>query len=64
MNSFYFNVFVLVAQSFLKVPSPHTLALNGSEPPFLTVQSMVLLAFVVLTILAAKKFRAAGVAAA
>jgi hypothetical protein len=34
----------------------HALARNGLEPPFLTVQSMVLLAFVVLTVLAVKSF--------
>ena len=57
MISFYFNVFVLVAQSFLKVPSLHALAPNGSEPPFAVAQSIVLIAFIVFTILAVKKFR-------
>ena len=37
---------------------------NGSEPPFVRAQSMVLLALAVLTLLAVKKFRSAGVAAA
>src|SRR3954471_7594579 len=31
----YFNVFVLVVQAFLKVPSLHKLAPTGSEPAFL-----------------------------
>jgi hypothetical protein len=30
----YFNVFVLVVQSFLKISPPHALASQGSEPPF------------------------------
>ncbi len=30
----YFNVFVLVVQLFLKVPTLHELAPTGSEPPF------------------------------
>jgi len=64
MISFYFNVFVLVAQSFMKVPSLHALAPNGSEPPFAIAQSMALIAFVALTVLAVKKFRSAGMAAA
>jgi len=33
MTSLYFNVFVLIAQSFMKVPALHALAPNGSEPP-------------------------------
>ena len=57
MISFYFNVFVLVVQSFLKVPALHALAPTGSEPPFAIAQSIVLIAFIVLTVLAVKKFR-------
>jgi hypothetical protein len=64
MISFYFNVFVLVVQSFLKVPSLHALAPTGSEAPFTIWQSIALLAFIVLTILAVKKFRATGAIAA
>jgi hypothetical protein len=37
----YFNVFVLVVQSFLKIPALHVLAPNGSEPPFAIAQGMV-----------------------
>ena len=62
MISFYFNVFVLVAQSFMKVPSLHALAPNGSEPPFAVAQSVVLIVFVVFTGLAVKKFRSAATA--
>jgi len=42
----WFNVFVLIAQLFLKVPSLHTLAPKGSEPPFATAQALVLLVFI------------------
>ncbi len=53
----YLNVFVLVVQSFEKVPALRALAPTQKEPPFLVAQLTVLLLFVVLTILAAKKFR-------
>jgi len=53
----YFNVFVLVAQLFEKVPSLHALAPTGSEPPFLISEVVVLAIFVGLTIAAAIKFR-------
>lgn len=52
----YLNVFVLVAQLFMKVPSLHVLAPNGSEPPFLISQAVVMVLFIVLTIAAAIKF--------
>ena len=52
----YLNVFVLVAQAFMKVPALKALAPTGKEPPFLAVQLVVMLIFVVLTILATKKF--------
>jgi len=60
MISFYFNVFVLVAQSFLKVSSLHALAPGGSEPPFAVAQSLVLIAFIALTVLAVKKYHLAA----
>jgi hypothetical protein len=53
----YLNVFVLVVQLFEKVPVLHTMAPKGSEPPFLITQAIVMVIFVVLGILAAKKFR-------
>jgi hypothetical protein len=55
----YLNVFVLVVQSFLKVPALHALAPTGSEPPFLVAQTVVLVIFIVLTIFAVKRFRTA-----
>ena len=53
----YLNVFVLIAQLFMKVPSLHALAPTGSEPPFLISQVVVMAIFIVLTIAAAIKFR-------
>jgi len=53
----YLNVFVLVAQGFLKIPALHALAPTGSEPPFAIVQGIVLLIFIALGIGAAIKFR-------
>ena len=55
----YFNCFVLVVQSFLKVPALKALAPTGSEPPFAIVQGLVLLAFFVTGYLAVKRFRPA-----
>jgi hypothetical protein len=52
----YLNVFVLIAQLFMKVPALKTLAPTQSEPPFLVAPILVLLIFVGLTILAAKRF--------
>jgi len=60
----YFNVFVLVAQIFLKVPAAHVLAPTQKEPPFLVVQLIVMAIFIVLGIFAVKKFRAAPAATA
>jgi len=57
--SLYLNVFVLVVQSFLKVPALHELAPNGSEPPFAIAQGVVLIAFIVLGVLAVKRFHPA-----
>jgi hypothetical protein len=54
----YFNVFVLFAQLFAKVPSLKAIAPTQSSPIFGITQLIVLLTFVVLTIRAFKKFRA------
>jgi hypothetical protein len=53
----YLNVFVAVVQAFLKVPALRALAPTQNEAPFLIAQLVVVLVFVGLTILAAKKFR-------
>jgi hypothetical protein len=52
----YFNCFVLVVQLFEKVPALHTLAPTGKEPPFAITQLIVLALFVVLTVMAVKRF--------
>jgi hypothetical protein len=56
----YLNFFVLVVQSFEKIPALHTLAPTGSEPPFLVAQLVVLAAFIALGTLATLRFRRAG----
>ena len=57
--SLYLNVFVLVIQSFLKVPVLHALApsVPPSEPPFAIVQGIVLLFFVIVIIGAVRRYR-------
>ena len=57
VTSLYLNVFVLVVQMFLKIPSLHELAPKGSEPPFAIAQGVVLVLFVVLGIFAVRRFR-------
>ena len=57
MAALYLNVFVLVFQLFLKVPSIHALAPTQSEPPFAIAQITVMILFIVLIIFAVKKFR-------
>jgi hypothetical protein len=54
--SLYLNVFVLVAQAFQKVPSLHALAPTQAEPPFAIAQGIVLVIFIVLGIVAVRKF--------
>ena len=53
----YFNVFVLIVQSFQKVQALQRLAPTQSEPPFLIVQGVALIAILVLGTQAARKFR-------
>ena len=59
MTSLYLNVFVLVIQAFLKVPTLHALApsVPPSEPPFAIIQGIVLLFFVLVIIGAVRRFR-------
>jgi len=52
----YLNVFVLVAQGFLKVPALKALAPTQSEPPFVVAQGLVLVAFVAIIIGAFRSF--------
>jgi hypothetical protein len=56
MIALYLNVFVLIAQTFMKVPALKALAPTQSEPPFLFTQVVVMGLFVVLTIAAARWF--------
>jgi hypothetical protein len=57
MIALYLNVFVLVAQLFMKVPALKAMAPTGSGPPFLISQIVVMALFIVLTIVAVKRFR-------
>jgi hypothetical protein len=59
MIALYFNVFVLVIQSFLKVPALTALAPGNppSGPVFAVVQGIVLLFFVIAIIGAVRRFR-------
>ena len=57
----YLNVFVLIAQLFMKVPALKAMAPTGSEPPFLVSQFVCMAIFVVLGIGAAIKFRSEAV---
>jgi hypothetical protein len=64
MIALYLNVFVLIAQLFMKVPTLKAMAPTQTELPFKLTQLVALVFFVVLTIAAAKKFRGEQVRAA
>jgi hypothetical protein len=55
--SLYLNVFVLIVQSFQKIPTLNVFAPTGSEPPFAITQAIVLVAFVALGLLGVRRFR-------
>jgi hypothetical protein len=57
----YLNVFVAVVQSFLKIPALQALAPHQSEPPFIVAQITVMAVFVVLGVLAVRRFRPDGI---
>jgi hypothetical protein len=57
LAALYLNVFVLVAQAFLKVPALKALAPTGSEPPFLVAQAIVLAFFIYVGTRASMRFR-------
>ena len=61
VTALWFNVFVLIVQSFQKIPVLQTLAPTQSEPPFLIAQGAALVVFLVLGILAALRFRPAAI---
>jgi hypothetical protein len=54
--SLYLNVFVLVAQSFMKVSALNALAPTQSEPPFAITQTVVLVIFILIGLIAVVKF--------
>ncbi len=60
----YLNVFVGVVQAFEKVPALSALAPRQTEPPFVITQLVVLVLFIGLTIVAAKRFRGEPIHAA
>ena len=53
----FFNFFVLIVQSFEKVPALHALAPTGKEGPLKVAQVAALVLFVVLAIVAYRRFR-------
>jgi hypothetical protein len=53
----YLNVFVLIVQSFLKIPALKEIAPTQNDPPFKLTQLVVLVAFIALGIFAAIRFR-------
>ena len=57
MIALYLNVFVGVVQAFLKIPALHAMAPTQTEPPFQITQLVALALFVLLTIIAAIRFR-------
>ena len=54
--SLYFNLFVLVVQSFEKIPAFHALAPTQTEPPFKMTQLVVLALAALLGIIAIIRF--------
>lgn len=54
--SLYFNVFVLIVQSFEKIPGLHAMAPTQSEPPFKLTQLIVMALFIILGIAAVIRF--------
>lgn len=53
----YFNVFVGVVQAFAKVGRLRLLAPTQTEPPFALTQAAVLLFFVIVAVIALRRFR-------
>jgi hypothetical protein len=64
MLALYLNVFVAVVQSFLKVSFLKPLAPTQSEPPFLVAQVVVMVIFIALGVIAAKRFHPSASASA
>lgn len=54
--SLYLNCFVLIAQSFQKIPALNALAPTGSEPPFAIAQGILLALFLIAGFLSLRRF--------
>ncbi|MGA7523809.1 MAG: hypothetical protein WBW84_15265 [Acidobacteriaceae bacterium] len=59
----YLNFFVLIVQSFEKVPALHALATTHGAAPFKISQILALILFIVLAVLALRKFHPAAAGA-
>lgn len=59
----YFNMFVLIIQSFQKIPTFTALAPTQSEPPFVIAQAIVLLGSLVLGFAATRSSRRSAIEA-
>lgn len=59
VTTLYFNFFVLIAQTFAKMPAAHALAPTGAEPPFAIAQGIALAVFIVIGVMAVRRFRPA-----
>src|SRR5438876_11310296 len=57
----YMNVFVLIVQSFLKIPALKEFAPTQNDPPFKLTQFVVLVVFIALGVVAAIRFRSEAV---
>jgi hypothetical protein len=57
VTSLYFNVVVLIVQSFEKVPALYSFAPTQTEQPFKVTQLVALALFMLFTIVAAIRFR-------
>ena len=57
----YLNVFVLIVQSFLKIPALKEIAPTQNDPPFKLTQLVVLVVFIALGVVAAIRFRSEAV---
>ena len=57
VTALYFNVFVLIVQSFHKIGALKALAPTQSEPPFVIAQGAALLIFLVIGALTVRRFR-------
>jgi len=56
----FFNFFVLIVQSFEKVPALHALAPTGKEMPLKAAQIGTLIFFIILGIVAYRRYRPAA----